>query len=181
MIISHCSFLQLLHLSQFPLFTFSVSLHILYLSVLCISLHLWFLSPYFSPYSTSLSIFYTSLYILYLSLFSISISIFYISLSIFCMCLHILYFSPYSVSLLIICLFVFCISPFLSSQGCTHSDINIDIPRYGARCLSLSKIVPDICKLLEDPSPQVCVACLSLFLVFALLLHLFITLLIVFS
>ncbi|GFR69186.1 CLIP-associating protein 1 [Elysia marginata] len=29
------------------------------------------------------------------------------------------------------------------------------INRYGARCLLLSKIVPDICKLLEDPSPQV--------------------------
>ncbi|BFZ22652.1 hypothetical protein BsWGS_25691 [Bradybaena similaris] len=29
------------------------------------------------------------------------------------------------------------------------------VNRYGARCLSLSKIVPDICKLLEDPSPQV--------------------------
>ncbi|CAG5119353.1 unnamed protein product, partial [Candidula unifasciata] len=26
---------------------------------------------------------------------------------------------------------------------------------YGARCLQLSKIVPDICKLLDDPSPQV--------------------------
>ncbi|XP_055860572.1 CLIP-associating protein 1-like isoform X3 [Biomphalaria glabrata] len=29
------------------------------------------------------------------------------------------------------------------------------INRYGARCLLLSKIVPDICKLLDDPSPQV--------------------------
>ncbi|BFZ06493.1 hypothetical protein BsWGS_09532 [Bradybaena similaris] len=29
------------------------------------------------------------------------------------------------------------------------------INRYGARCLQLSKIVPDICKLLDDPSPQV--------------------------
>ncbi|GFN83018.1 clip-associating protein 1, partial [Plakobranchus ocellatus] len=29
------------------------------------------------------------------------------------------------------------------------------INRYGARCLLLSKLVPDICKLLDDPSPQV--------------------------
>ncbi|XP_052252616.1 CLIP-associating protein 1-like isoform X3 [Dreissena polymorpha] len=34
---------------------------------------------------------------------------------------------------------------------CLQQTIN----RYGARCLTLSKIVPSICKLLEDPTPQV--------------------------
>ncbi|XP_012939187.1 CLIP-associating protein 1-A, partial [Aplysia californica] len=35
------------------------------------------------------------------------------------------------------------------------------INRYGARCLQLSKIVPDICRLLDDPSPQVREAAVS--------------------
>ncbi|KAL4229386.1 hypothetical protein ACF0H5_012425 [Mactra antiquata] len=40
---------------------------------------------------------------------------------------------------------------------CLQNTIN----RYGARCLQLSKIVPSICKLMEDPTPQVREAALN--------------------
>ncbi|XP_060569318.1 CLIP-associating protein 1-like [Ruditapes philippinarum] len=40
---------------------------------------------------------------------------------------------------------------------CLQNTIN----RYGARCLQLSKIVPSICKLLEDQTPQVREAALN--------------------